>query len=123
MMVQSAPVGAEAVSRATRWRGRVMLRRAVLTLLVIAQALVGAYYMASVLPYHGGNLLEQALIGLFTLLFTWITVGFWIGLYGFWLRRIGGDPKSLLRRYSDAELVDTSLARTAIVMPIYNEPA
>jgi membrane glycosyltransferase len=122
MTAQSAPVGVIGAPPATPWRRRVMLRRALLTLVVIAQALVGAYYMASVLPYHGGNLLEQALIGLFTLLFTWITVGFWIGLYGFWLRRIGGDPKSLLRRHPEAVLAATPLARTAIVMPIYNEP-
>ncbi|GGO83705.1 glucans biosynthesis glucosyltransferase H [Marinobacterium nitratireducens] len=111
-----------AVLRPARWRLRAWLRRTLLTLIVVSQALVGAYYMASVLPYHGGNLLEQALIALFTLLFTWISIGFWIGLYGFWLRRIGGDPKSLLRRYPDSVLADTPLARTAVVMPIYNEP-
>lgn len=110
------------VAKPARWRLRAWLRRTLLTLVVLAQALVGAYYMASVLPYHGGNPLEQALIAMFTILFTWITVGFWIGVYGFWLRRLGGDPKSLLRRHPDTALATTPLARTAVVMPIYNEP-
>ncbi|NVK42961.1 MAG: glucans biosynthesis glucosyltransferase MdoH [Oceanospirillaceae bacterium] len=121
MIDQPRPVDS-AMLRPARWRLRAWLRRTLLTLIVITQALVGAYYMASVLPYHGGNLLEQSLIALFTVLFTWISVGFWIGLYGFWLRRVGGDPKSLVRRYPDAQLADTPLARTAVVMPIYNEP-
>ena len=39
--------------------------------------------MLTVLPYHGGDILEIALAALFTLLFTWIAIGFWFAIYGF----------------------------------------
>src|SRR5690554_2547423 len=59
---------------------------------------------------------------LFALLFCWISFGFWIAVAGFVLRRVGGDPQSLLRRQDAAELAATPLGRTAILMPIYHEP-
>ena len=108
--------------RRRRWKAVAVLRRATLILLVLAQTLAGLYGMQSVLPYHGGNLLEKGILFLFAVLFAWISVGFWTALLGFWLRRRGGDPWSLVRRYDAATVAATPLARTAVVMPIYNEP-
>lgn len=109
------------MSRARSWKWRARLRRLILTVLVVAQVYVGTRYMLFVLPYHGDDLLELSLAVLFAILFTWISIGFWLGLYGFFLRRIGGDPLSLLRRHR-AALADTPMNRTAVIMPIYNEP-
>lgn len=103
------------------WRGRVLFRRTLLTALVLAQAGLGTKYVLTVLPYHGGDILEIALAALFTLLFTWIAIGFWFAIYGFFLRRIGGDRLSLWRRHRD-HLHQAPMARTAVVMPIYHEP-
>lgn len=103
------------------WLWRARLRRLVLTALVLGQVYVGTRYMLFVLPYHGADALEFSLAVLFAILFTWISIGFWLGLYGFVLRRIGGDPLSLVRKHR-AVLADTPLARTAVIMPIYNEP-
>lgn len=108
--------------RVVHWRAHAWLRRVLFALLVVSQSLLAAWYMAAVLPYHGGNAVEKALIALFTLLFLWISVGFWVGVYGFVLRRFGGDRLSLDRRYTDAELAAAELAPTAIIMPIYHEP-
>jgi len=99
-----------------------MLRRAVLTLLVLTQTLVAAYFMDAVLPYHGGNAVEQGLVVLFAVLFAWISVGFWTAVFGFVLRRCGGDTYSFARRHSVERLAGTPLARTAVLIPIYHEP-
>ena len=105
-----------------RWRLAATARRGLLALVVLVQTLTATYFMLSVLPYHGSNLVEAGMATLFALLFAWISVGFWIGLTGFVLRRLGGDPRSLLRQQDEATLASTPLARTAVVMPIYHEP-
>ena len=104
------------------WRPVAMLRRGLLTLLVVMQTLAATYFMISVLPYHGGNGVEQSLAVLFAILFAWISVGFWIAVFGFVVRRCGGDVHSLARRHSAERLAETPLARTAVLIPIYHEP-
>lgn len=105
-----------------RWRLAATVRRGLLGLAVLLQTMTATYFILSVLPYHGGNLVEASIAAIFALLFAWISVGFWIGLTGFFLRRIGGDPHSLLRQQDEATLQATALGRTAVVMPIYHEP-
>ncbi len=107
---------------APAWRQRGAWRRLGLTLAVLGQTAVACYFLSVVLPYHGRNLLEAAILVMFALLFCWVSVGFWIGVYGFILRRRGGDRLSLCARHPEAELLATPLARTAVVMPVYHEP-
>lgn len=104
------------------WRLAALWRRTLLLMLVIGQTGLATWFMLSVLPYRGGNALELGMLVLFALLFCWISFGFWIAVAGFVLRRVGGDPQSLLRRQDAAELAATPLGRTAILMPIYHEP-
>lgn len=113
---------AAALTETVHWRGMAYSRRALLTVLVAAQTLIATYYILAVLPYHGATDLERGITALFALLFGWISVGFWMALFGFVVRRAGGDSYSLLRRHSPAELAATKLASTAVVMPIYHEP-
>lgn len=123
MREPSQPIsGSPDLNPARNWRPGAWIRRLCLALIVLGQTGLGVHVMISVLPYHGGKLVEQGLIALFALLFAWISVGFWIGIFGFVIRRLGGDRWSLNRRYSDAVLQQTPLAPTAIVMPIYHEP-
>jgi len=117
----SAP-GRQPPAKRPNWRVHAQLRRLCLALLVVGQTGLGVYVMVSVLPYHGGKLVEQGLIVLFTILFAWISVGFWIGLFGFVIRRLGGDSLSLMSRYPESALAGGVLGRTAVVMPIYHEP-
>lgn len=105
-----------------QWRTTAVLRRLFLTLMVVGQTAVATYFLLAVMPYHGGTLVETGMAILFAVLFGWISVGFWIGLFGFVYRRMGGDPYSLLRQYGDDTLAETPMAGTAIVMPIYHEP-
>ncbi|WP_150302770.1 glucans biosynthesis glucosyltransferase MdoH [Pseudomonas saliphila] len=104
-----------------RWRRAAALRRSFLLLAVLLQTAVATYFMLSVLPYNGGTGLEIAMAALFAILFTWISIGFWVGVIGFFIRRLGGDRYSLLAQQDDATLAGTALTRTAIVMPIYHE--
>ena len=99
-----------------------MLRRALLVLLVLAQTVVAGYFMVAVLPYHGGNGVERGLVVLFGILFAWISVGFWTAVFGFVVRRFGGEAYSLARRHSVEQLAEAPLARTAILLPVYHEP-
>ena len=104
------------------WRGSARRRRILLLALVLGQTLAATWLLLAVLPYHGRTAVEVGIAVLFGLLFTWLSLGFWIALTGFVLRRRGGDPRSLMRRQDAATLAATPLARTAIVMPIYHEP-
>jgi membrane glycosyltransferase len=104
------------------WRNIVWMRRTILTLLVLAQTALAIRFALVVLPYHGGDALEIAIVCVFAILFTWISIGFWMAIYGFVLRRFGGDKQSLCRRHPDEKLQQVTLARTAIVLPIYHEP-
>lgn len=103
------------------WRVVALLRRFLLLTAVILQTAAATYFMLSVLPYNGGTWVEVGMASVFAILFSWISVGFWIGVFGFVLRRIGGDRHSLMRQQNAESLAATPLARTAIIMPIYNE--
>lgn len=113
---------ADRVGPQAAWRRAAWLRRALLTAVVLVQTAAGSHFMMSVLPYRGGNAVELGLVALFAVLFLWISVGFWVGVTGFVIRRCGGDHLSLVRRHTPAELAATPLARTALVLPVYHEP-
>jgi membrane glycosyltransferase len=100
------------VRRAARWRRALFLA---LTLLTAAAA---TGMMCDILAANGLTGLKLAGLVLFYILFVWITGAFWTALAGFLVRLRGGDPVAL----KPQELAGRPLAaRTAIVMPIYNE--
>ncbi len=120
----SEPISASAFTPSPKksyWRVHIALRRFLLTSLVVGQTAVGSFYMTSVLPYHGGTTIEKSLIALFAIMFLWISVGFWMAITGFIIRRFGGDSQSLMQRYRNHPWECVPLAKTAIVMPIYHE--
>jgi membrane glycosyltransferase len=97
------------------------VRRTVFTGLALAQTAAFAYYMATkVLPYRGQQPLELAILSLFTILFAWVSLGFWTALSGFVLLLFRRDRYAITRSAPpDAPI--SPAARTAIVMPIRNE--
>lgn len=103
------------------WHAAAIRRRLLMLLLVTAQTAGATYIMLGVLPYQGSTLLEQGLLVLFAVLFGWISIGFWMATFGFVIRRLGGDSRSLLERYPPAWLDNRELAPTAVVFPIYHE--
>jgi hypothetical protein len=105
------------------WRLRLtaVVRRTLLTVLVLAQTGVFAYGMVnSVLPYHGQQLLELAILSLSALLFAWVSLGFWTAITGFVLLCLGRDRYAITRSAPPGTALPAE-ARTAVVMPIRNE--
>ena len=105
-------------ARPSRWRAAV--RRIVLLGLVLGQTAAAADGMRSVLPYHGGQPLEVAILVLFTVLFGWVSIGFWTGVVGFLVLATGRDRYSITRSLARVPEIPPE-ARTAVVMPICNE--
>ena len=105
----------------SRLRWAAAVRRALLALLVLAQTGGFAYGMAtSVLPYHGEQPLELAILGLSAILFAWVSLGFWTAVTGFVLLCCGRDRYAITRSVSPGTVLPPD-ARTAIIMPIRNE--
>ena len=97
------------------------LRRATFGLLVLAQTAAFAYYMTTkILPYHGREPLELAILSLSTILFVWISLGFWTALSGFVLLCLARDHHAITGSASPGAAIPPE-ARTAVIMPICNE--
>jgi membrane glycosyltransferase len=105
-----------------RWHARAAHRRLVLVALIVVQTIVATDFMAQVLPYHGRQPVEVAILVLFGVLFAWISAGFWTALAGFWLLARGYDRYAISHRMAGSSAASIPPdARTAIVMPICNE--
>ncbi|HTU03029.1 MAG TPA: glucans biosynthesis glucosyltransferase MdoH [Candidatus Sulfotelmatobacter sp.] len=96
------------------------VRRSALLALVLGQTAAGSYLMAAVLPYHAGRPLELAVLILFTILFGWVSVGFWTAMAGFLVLWRGYDRFAVSRSASPEAPIPAE-ARTAVIMPIRNE--
>jgi len=107
-------------ARPSGWRLAGSRRRLCLLFAVTVQTVVATYYMKSVLPYQGTQLLELAILALFALLFLWVSAGFWTAMMGFLQLLIGRDRYSISASSVEDGPIDAS-ARTAVVMPICNE--
>ena len=104
------------------WHRRASRRRLLLLALIIGQTIVATDYMTRVLPYHGRQPLEIAVLVLFAILFGWISAGFWTAIAGFVLLASGRDRFAISKRTCcDSAMLIPEDARTAIVMPICNE--
>ena len=113
------PDQADPAAGRLRWTAAV--RRTIFSVLVLVQTALFSYYMTDrVLPYHGREPLELAILSLATILFVWISLGFWTALSGFVLLCFGRDRHSITRSAKpDTQL--SAEARTAVIMPICNE--
>jgi membrane glycosyltransferase len=105
---------------AGQWRGR--MRRSIYLLLVVLTTLFAMNLLHAAYASDGLTPLEVLLLLLYAILIFWIATSFWSATMGFWLLLTRYDYFAR-RRYAVAK--DTSplpdAARTAILMPIYNE--
>ncbi|MGZ5926439.1 MAG: glucans biosynthesis glucosyltransferase MdoH [Rhizomicrobium sp.] len=90
-------------------------RRWLFLFLVIVSTAAAVIKLYQVLLVDGLDLLEFLFLGLLAILFGWITVSFWMAVFGAFARLIGARLLPL------AESSTPSTSRTAILMPIYNE--
>jgi membrane glycosyltransferase len=96
----------------------VFLRRLIIFILLLASAGFGAHTMTAILSPQGLTTLKWAIIGVFTLLFGWISLTFWTALMGFILLMLKYTPFTASTRL-DREIPES--ISVAVVMPVYNE--
>lgn len=97
------------------------LRRLVFFSLVLLTNVYSVTTMFHVLNANGVTMLEGLILALFTVTFGWITLAFWTAVAGFAFQLSGRDPLSFKKRFDRGDPRTPILARTAVVMPIYNE--
>ncbi|MDB5841729.1 MAG: mdoH [Herminiimonas sp.] len=102
------------------WQRGGNVRRVVLLILIFAQTACATWYMSQVLPYQGGTPPEIILLTLFSVLFCWVSAGFWTALAGFLVSLRGGDHFLSAGCGGVSATIDPA-ARTAIIMPVCNE--
>jgi membrane glycosyltransferase len=101
------------------WRAAAASRRLVLIALIIIQTAVATWSLSNTFPYPSLKASEIAILVLFATLFSWISLGFWSAVAGFWM---------LWRRKNEFTAADLPIdnrqplhSRTAVLMPICNE--
>lgn len=97
-------------------------RRAVLLLLIIIPSLFSASVMYTLLPSMTGLTLKLLITLLFTVLFSWISVGFWSSVVGVYIMLRKVDCYRVTADLPGPSVL-TETFRTALIFPIYNEDA
>lgn len=90
-----------------------------LLVLTVISTVAGVRMYLEVLSANGTNVIEYALVPLFTVLFSWIAFSFWTATAGLLVILSRREP--LVSRGSPAPSSDAPLSETAVLMPIYNE--
>ncbi|CAM3906939.1 glucans biosynthesis glucosyltransferase MdoH [Vreelandella rituensis] len=110
----------ERAATAIAWQGT---RRLVFAILTLGSSTLGSLMMWQLIQQVGLTPLKVGAWLLFTLTFSWLTVAFWSSVIGFVLMLARRDPITLLPTSCRGEADSTRLSsRTALIMPIYNEP-
>ena len=103
------------------WGRAARVRHFLLALVVLIPSVIAAGFMLQLLPYQGRTGLELAIALFFGALFGWISIGFWTGVFGFAVLA-RGDRFAITSAGAAPEGPLDPEARTAIVMPIFEEP-
>lgn len=94
-------------------------RRSLLMTLIIVPSIIGAYLMYGILPAQGFEVVKVLIAVLFAILFSWISIGFWMCVAGIWVLTHKVD-RFLPTLGCDAVPIPPT-TRTAILFPVYNE--
>lgn len=97
------------------------LRRYIYVILSVITAISGVYIMFDILRANDLTALEAVILVLFGISFTWLSLAFWSGLFGFFLQMLRIDPLTLKSTRNLLEDSSPITTRTAVVMPVYNE--
>ncbi len=129
------PVDLRQIRKKMPWTRVARRRRILLLLLILIPTVIASNFMAVVLPYQGRTRLEIAIVVFFGALFGWISIGFWTATLGFWTLVKRRDRFAITNiepsTSGDSEHgqagrppwpEEALAARTAIIMPICNEP-
>lgn len=108
-------------SYALRVPGQRLRVLAFITLILMSTA-YAVTMMFDILRANGTTLIEGSTLVLFTVAFAWIAAAFWTAIIGFTLAVFRLDPLTLRRRRTSRTGEGPIFTRTAVVMPVYNEP-
>lgn len=97
------------------------LRRYIYVTLSLLTAVSGVYIMFDILSANQLNTLEAIILVLFGISFSWLSLAFWSGVFGFVLQMLRIDPLSLKSTKGLVPDNTPITTRTAVVMPVYNE--
>lgn len=101
--------------------GVITARRSLFLVLVVLTAFLALAMITSAFLQNGITPTELILLILYTLLILWVSTSFWTATLGFWVLLRGGDKYSIGRMPPTRTEATGEQARTALVMPIYNE--
>jgi membrane glycosyltransferase len=104
------------------WIHSARRRRTLLAQLVLIPSVIASGFMVNVLPRQGGTWLEFFIVIFFGALFGWISIGFWTALLGFITLVSRRSRFAITRADPDDSGEFRPEGRTAIVMPICEEP-
>ena len=107
--------------RLVEWQRDGRMRRAVLFMLTFVQTAIAGVLTIDSLPMHADTLLERMVLILFTVLFFWVSAGFWTAMAGFLVLMRGDRHGVATAKAIKREAGKADEFRTAIVMPICNE--
>jgi membrane glycosyltransferase len=96
-------------------------RRGLMLLLVLAGTAGATWLMAIVLGTNRLTWAEAAVLAVFAVSFGWIALSFWAAAAGFVLTLLRRHPVTLRRQSAAGGPLPELHARTAVLMPIYNE--
>ena len=96
-------------------------RRVALFAAVSMTAVGGVHLLAMALGPQVPLGLAIALLTVFALSFSWISLSFWAGILGFLLKALQLHPLSLTRHGPGEGEIPQLRGRTAILVPVYNE--
>ncbi|HYG36625.1 MAG TPA: glucans biosynthesis glucosyltransferase MdoH, partial [Clostridia bacterium] len=98
-----------------------MARRICFGTLSAATVLFISWRILIMLQVNGWTPLKAAIFALFVILLIPIALSFWTAVIGFLVQWHGRDELDLSRALAEPLSTTSTLARTAVVMPIYNE--
>ena len=101
--------------------GRARWRRWLLLVLVLITTAVGLMLMGRIVAARGPEILKPIFLPCFALLFAWIALSFWSGVFGFLLGVLRRHPVTLARQSPVVGPIPPLRQRTAILVPVYNE--
>ncbi len=104
-----------------RFAGRAGWRRALVFTLMLLTTAGGAMLMSTIVSARGPEFLKIFFLPAFVLVFAWIALSFWSGVFGFLLGWFGLHPLSLRRTGPADGPIPHLKLRTAILIPVYNE--
>ena len=119
VMGRRKPAAADQAHESLPWERAATNRRRVLLALVMLSAAGATALLANMLPMQQNAWLRTLQIGLYGLLFAWVSAGFFTAMMGFWVLW-RGDKHAMSAHSVGNEPIHRG-ARTAIIMPICNE--